>query len=230
LTGQVTTSSKPFSLEGNSSVVLGRGFVNLGGYDFSLQGGSVYGGYYAGFGVAGEVATLGVRGEVSGYHPRNNPPILLPSGGPTPTQIQPYIDHARAVVGFERRFESSLYITAEYFFNGAAPGNNNYILPSIQQALGETPNISRHLIGVVFSYDIIPTVVARLSGIVGIASEPSALITPLIDWSAAENADFQLGALIGVGQSPTNTPAGPQPNSEFGTSPTLFYMQFKVYF
>jgi hypothetical protein len=229
-TNQLVQSSRVFAFDAGSSAALARAFTDIGGFDLSLQGGSVYGGYHVGAGVAGEVATLGVRAEATYFFARDTAPLDVPSQ-PSPVEVQLFRTAPRFLVGFERRFENSLYVSAEYLYNGVVPGNGDYYTPTLQLAFGETPDLSRHLAGVVVSYDIIPTLVARLAGVAGFAPGVSGLIAPSLDWSVAENADFQAGALVSLGRAPTfSADAPPVLQSEFGSFPTAYYLFFKLYF
>ncbi|WP_394834241.1 hypothetical protein LVJ94_47860 [Pendulispora rubella] len=226
----VTPSFAEVDLDASAAIV--RGFTNVRGFDFSLQGGSIVGGWHVGGGVAGEILGIGVRAEAAYFVSRDTSTLALPAaGGAPPTAIRIFTDHPDFVLGFERRFESSLYLSFEYFYNGAVPGNGDYLTPTIQSTLGGVTNLSRHLVGGVVTYDIRPTLIGKLSSVVGIASAPSVLIGPSIDWSITENVDLTGGALISIGAHPDYS-RGPAPvlQSEFGSYPNVYFLQFKCYF
>jgi hypothetical protein len=221
---------RAFVFDAGSSIVLVRTFTNVSGFDFSLQAGSVYAGYHAGAGVAGEVATIGVRAEATYFVARDTAPLVVPTF-PNPIEVRLFRNHPRLLFGLERRFKSSIYVTAEYLYNGAVPGNSDYFTAELDVAFGETPDLSRHLVGAAVSYDLLPTLVARLATIAGFAPGVSALMTPSLDWSVAENADFQIGALVSTGRAPSFPPNdAPVLRSEFGSFPSVFFLLFKVYF
>ena|GEM_PF-432295 len=218
-------------LDAKSSAAIARGFTNVGGFDLSVQGGSVLGGWHAGGGVAGELLTVGVRAEATYFIARDRSALALPAaGGAAPLQVYPFVDHPSFVLGFERRFESSIYLSFEYFYNGAAPGNHDYVTPAIQAALGEAIDLSRHLVGGVVTYDVTPTIVAKLSGVVGASSTASAFIGPSVDWSLTESVDLSGGALVSVGARPDYSGPAPVLRSEFGSYPNVYFVQFKSYF
>jgi hypothetical protein len=214
-----------------TSALLLRTYTTLRNYDLALQAGSVYGGYHLGLGVAGDVMDLGVRGEASYLLARHDPPVTLNDPTGSPIDLHPFVNHLKLTFGIEHRFKNSLYYTLEYLYNGAVPGDGDALTPRLQIMLAETTNSSRHLVGGVVTYDVVPTFVVKVASILGIRPKVSALLGLSADYSVAENVDLSLGALIGVGPGTTESapPAVSIPTSEFGGYPNLYYLLFKMY-
>ncbi|RME19823.1 MAG: hypothetical protein D6806_17595, partial [Deltaproteobacteria bacterium] len=61
-------------------------------------------------------------------------------------------------------------------------------------------------------------------------SDYSSLLQPGLQLSVSDEADFLLGVMIGLGDRPEVTSSGLVLGSEFGTYPTIWYMEFKFYF
>ena len=88
-----------------SSAIVGRIDWTLAGWDVSLQGGKVYGGYQAGAATAGELYELPFRLEGAYFEPDRN---------------DIFGRHASIVVGTGYRFENTLALELEYFYNRGA--------------------------------------------------------------------------------------------------------------
>nr|ALD83699.1 hypothetical protein [Sorangium cellulosum] len=227
-TGEVAPQEDAFAASADTSAFLVRAFTNVASWDVSVQAGSVYGGYQLGAGVAGELLeAVAVRAEATYKHSRRTNPVPLPSEDGRFVTIDMVRHQPSFVIGLERRFESSLYLSAEYFYNGTA--GKALERGAVRSVLGETTNLSSHLVGAVASYELLPTLVVRLSGILALP-RPSSLITPGLTWSPAQNVDIDAGALVAIGARPRARGAAPVLESEFGSYPHVYYMQMKAYF
>ena len=93
-----------------SSAIIGRLDWTLFGWDVSLQGGKIYGGYQAGIATAGELYEIPFRFESAYFEPDEN---------------DIFGQHASVVFGTGYRFENTLAFEFEYFYNrgGAAIPN-----------------------------------------------------------------------------------------------------------
>lgn len=219
----------------NASAALLRGYTTLGDWDLSLQGGSVYGGYHVGASVAGELLTLGIRAEVAFEVARTLP--LVTTLGPDGTSLtyNTTTDHVSAVISVDRRFDNGLYINAEYFYNGAV-NRAPFPVANLRVQIGETPSMGLHMVGLLLTYELLPTLKLRLAAISSAFSldrrSLSAIIVPGFEWSAAENVDLQAGAIVAIGAGPSYAPGSSQVElrSEFGSYTNAIYALFRYYF
>ncbi|WP_394829319.1 hypothetical protein [Pendulispora albinea] len=221
-----------YSAEPQTSALLARFFTTIGSWDLSAQGGSVYGGYHAAAGVAGELLTLGVRAEASYLVSRHMTLARAPPSAASPT-ILVSGHHPSFVFSVDRRFENGLYISAEYFYNGAVTGDS-FLAAALRTRIGETTNLGEHLVGALVTYEATPTMKIKAASVLSIHPEhfsASALVSPSVDWSVAENVDLTVGALLMFGARPAVDPSGTTvARSEFGLFPNVYYAQFKFYF
>ncbi len=228
--GKAESGEEKVDASFHGTSLLGRAYTTLRGWDLSLQGGKVYGGYQVGGGFSGDLFSLGIRGEVSYTFATEAEPekILTPEGEIQEVDLVP--SHFRAVVGVDRRWDNSLYLAAEYFFNGAGD-DDDLLAPSLRLSLGETPNLSRHLVGLLVRYDFLPILTGSLSVILA-PGNSSALLSPGLSISVSDNVSADFGALIGLGPRPEEGEGllYPRPVSEFGTYPQVIYLQYKHYF
>jgi hypothetical protein len=90
---------------------------------------------------------------------------------------------------------------------------------------GGSFHLGQHLLGVVATYEILPILNGSLAWIFSF-SDYSSLVQPGLSLSVSDEADFLFGAMIGLGARPTASGL----ESEFGTYPNIYYMEFKFYF
>ena len=176
------------------SAVLGRLFGTASGWDLALQGGKVFGGYQAGCGWAGEIGPVGVRGEVAGFTAMRGVAYATLSG--VPVELE---DSVLAVAGAGRRFDSSLDIEAEYLYNGAAPAGLEAAATLVES--GDSFQMGRHLAGLTASYEFMPLLTGRLTGVYSF-SDGSAFVGPGFVYSAGNEAEFLAGASLNFGERP----------------------------
>ena len=226
------------------SALMLRAATNLWEWDFSLQGGKVYGGYHLGFGFSGELFTLGLRGEVAYFFADdddkdNTARIFDPREVTMFREVDLVRDHAKVVVGIGRSFESSLDLQLEYFYNGS--GGDDLDAGLLRLGLGETQSLSEHLLGATVSYELHPLVRGSLAFIFS-ASDMSSMLSPTIVYSIADEAEFVAGAMLAFGPRPrahlfkldvfgdcVDIPFA-KLHSEFGTYPNIYFGEFKFYF
>ncbi|HPI92668.1 MAG TPA: hypothetical protein PLT09_12910 [Deltaproteobacteria bacterium] len=217
-----------------ASALMARYRTTLSDWDISLQSGKVYGGYQAGAGCSGEAGPLGLRGEAAYFSARGESTAVIPDAG-YPGGLRPVDlveDHFSLVLGADHRFDSSLYLNIEYFFNGAAD-DGDLAKGVLRTAIGETLSLSEHLAGIQVSYEFHPLMTGQASWIFSL-SDASSLISPTMIFSVADEADFIAGAMVSYGEGPEKQGAGEsaviEPKSEFGTYPDVVFMEFKFYF
>jgi hypothetical protein len=205
------------------SALLGRVFTTLKGWDLALQGGKIYGGYQLGSGLAGEIGPIEARAEASYFWARDSEPL------PAPLEGDLVEDAFTAVVGFGHRFDNTLTVEIEYFYNGA--GESNDLDESfVRSRSGSSLQMSQHLSGLLVSYEFLPIITGQLTALYS-WEHPSGQIQPILTWSPSDNTEALVGASINFGDRPEQSSTGqPQLQSEFGTFPDFYFMEFKLYF
>jgi hypothetical protein len=120
------------------STVLGRAFTTFKGWDLALQGGKIYGGYQLGSGLVGEIGPIEVRAEAAYFWAQDSESL------PAPLEGDLVEDAFTAVVGFGHRFDNTLTVEIEYFYNGA--GESDDLEESfVRFRSGSSLQMSQHL-------------------------------------------------------------------------------------
>jgi hypothetical protein len=208
------------------SAVMGRVFGTFGGWDLSLQGGKVYGGYHAGGGTVGEAGPLEVRLEAAHFLALASPPLLQ---GVLPASERLVEDGTTVVLGLGHRFPNTLTLEGEYFRNGLGDANN-LEASLLRFGNGQTLDIGENLLGLVAGYDILPILVGYLGWIVSL-DDGSFQFQPRFTWAAADEIEVLAGAIVSAGERPdVQPPATLRLRSEFGTFPDVYYAEVKLYF
>lgn len=205
------------------SALMGRFFADAGGWDISLQGGKVFGGWQVGAGIVGDIGPVQVRGEFAQFMALSSDPL------PPPLQGDLVEDSFQAVIGLGHRFENSLSLDFEYFYNGAGdPDDLNAAL--VRMSYGSSLQMSRHLAGLAARYEFSPLVVGEMGAIVSL-SDGSCQLQPLVAVSLTNEMDLLVGATFNIGRQPESySGATADIKSEFGTYPTVFFAEWKYYF
>jgi len=205
------------------SALLARTFTTLQGWDLAIQGGKTYGGYQVGGGLVGEIGPVEARAEAAYFWAQDSEPLPFPLEGDLVE------DSFTGVVGFGHRFENTLTLEIEHFYNGA--GDSNDLDASFARfASGNILQMSRNLTGFLISYEFEPIITGQFTALYS-WEDPSAQIQPILTWSPSNNTELILGASINFGDRPTRDSSGQvKLKSEFGTFPDFYFMQFKLYF
>lgn len=216
----------------DGSAVLARGRTTLSHWDVTLQGGKVSGGWQVGGGFSGGAGPLGIRGEATWLFAGEGDALAVPAppGGEALGAVPIVEDYGRIVVGADHLFESSLYVNAEYFFNGA--GEEEDLSPALARvAVGETTNLGRHFLGVQASYDIHPLLSGQVAWIHSL-TDGSDLLNPTVRWSVADEAECIFGGIIGLGERPSvSAETGAlEIAGEFGAASNLYFTELIFYF
>jgi len=206
------------------SAMLAHAFTTYAGWDLALQGGKIYGGYQLGGGLVGEIGPVETRVEAAYFWAQSGSEPL--AGPPAGDLIE---DNFTAVVGIGHRFDNTLTLQLEYFYNGA--GDSHDLNPSFVRFItGNILQMSSNLTGFLISYEFLPILLGQLIWLQS-WDDSSSGIQPIISWSATDNIDLLIGANINLGERPTEAPAmTPKIRSEFGTFPNLYFFQFKWHF
>ena len=189
------------------STALLRGYTTIEGWDGTVQAGKVFGGYQVGAGFVGDFSGIEIRSEASWFQPLEDD--SLP-------------EHSMAVIGTGYRFANTLYLSAEYLYNGAVLTGelqDNDLGMAMLMAEGRLLHRSGHLLGAVAQYELMPILNSSLAMVYSL-SDDSYLIQPGLSLSISDESDVVAGAMITQGDDGT----------EFGSFPTMGYLQMKSYF
>jgi hypothetical protein len=231
MAGAVSTQNRWFDSTTTGAALLLRAFTTLAHVDLSLQGGKVYGGLALGAGAAGELFGFGVRGEATLFRAdRPLPLTLLPDGQGGIHQVSVIDDSVSFVLGVDRRWNNKLTLALELFHNGTA-ATDDLILSGARVALGQAQSLSRDLGALAATYSVNALWSLSCAALVSL-SDRSALLSPGVTWSAANEVELLAGALVGIGPRPRPDRAlgFAAPQSEFGTYPNLLWVEAKLYF
>jgi len=235
----VEVSTKNFDDESwYGSALMGRLRTTIRDWDIVFQGGKIYGGSQIGAGFSGELFEIGLRGEASYVFAGDKRTLNLPDPEQADfsREIELVEDHTAFVIGADYRFDNSLYINVEYLYNSAGDADD-LEAGIVRQAIGEGLSLGEQLAGVQVSYDIHPLVTGQIAAIHSF-SDASSLVCPLVKVSISDEADLLLGGLLAFGERPETKRINllglpieyPKLESEYGTYPHVYYLEFKFYF
>jgi len=224
------------------SALMLRFRTNIHEWDLSLQAGKAYGGYQIGTGFSGEWLSCGIRGEASCFRARPDREVLIAdtdSGSFDTENIA--IDNFSSVIGIDYRFDNSLYVNSEYLFNSQGDVHES-ILGMARMAVGQNISLGPHLIGMQITYEIHPLLSAQLIYIQSLPDK-SYLASPTLSYSVSNESDLVCGTSLCSGKGPDSArlditdPSGNtetyniiESQSEFGSYPSIFFIEFKAYF
>jgi hypothetical protein len=217
------------------SALMGRISANYRDWDLSFQAGKVYGGYTMGAGFTGELLDIGVRTEASYFLARGSSTAEIIDAAPPDylREVDLVEDHLIVVTGADYRFANSVYCNMEFLFNGA--GDSSDLEASLlRSAIGQNVSLGEYLAGVQISYEFHPLLRGQAVWIYSF-SDASSLVSPTLNYSLADEAEFLCGATLGFGERPSARQVAPAVNipvleSEYGTYPDVFFIEFKFYF
>lgn len=185
------------------------GVTELGGFAGWVRGDAVLGAT-----LVTALGPVGVHGDAA-----LTLPDLAGAGG------DPF---ARAVVGADWRPFSTTTLMAEAYVQTLGAADPSGYLAFAQDrrfASGELWLLGRAYVGAAWAQEIVPTLSSSL-GVVANLEDPSALLTPSLAWSVADEATVGVGGFVGLGKRPQGLALG----SEFGTYPITGFAQVSAYF
>lgn len=143
----------------------------------------------------------------------------------------------RSVLGAQYKPTEKTYVTVELYGQSlGADDPKDYLqqIASSRYQRGELVQLGRLYAALIGSYQLAPLV--NLSGaVLSNLTDPSLLLMPSINWSAANNASLSLGALGGFGGRPSATVGTlgviqMELTSEYGSVPFTAFIQGAYYF
>ncbi len=190
--------------------LLGTWSDNHEGIDYLLIGGRLRGRNMLGAGIAGNLGTLGLKGELAVHKGRD---VNIPGGD---------LERAYLLGAVEAwyRFDNGLSLVSQYLYNGPGvdePGEYPQVLASAPLREGLTYLLGQHYLMVAPGYELHS--LATLEGLVIInLQDESTLFRPMLDLSLSDNISLQLFWTMHSGDGPEiiNPLLPPVPRSEFG--------------
>jgi hypothetical protein len=183
---------------------------NHAGLDMLMIGGRLRGHAMFGAGLAGNLGTLGLKGEFSIHKGRDTGEV----GGDL------HDAYALAAIETWYRFDNGISLIAEYLYNG--PGSDESkeyleVLTSAPLQEGLTHLLGRHYLIVAPAYELHPLVTAQGLLLYNLLDE-SALIRPTLDINLADDLSLQLFWTFHSGREPRVVASlqPVEPRSEFG--------------
>jgi hypothetical protein len=137
-------------------------------------------------------------------------------------------DYFSISAGAEYMFTEDVYATLEYHRNGAGTEEKQeYIVNVLRTAYtdGGVYLMARDYLALGISYQVTPLIGLSLSVIYN-TDDRSALISPSIEYNAAEDIYIGLGGFVGTGFGSSFSGEG----SEFGNYPDLWYASLSYYY
>jgi hypothetical protein len=211
------------SADWDGSALIARWFSFINGWDVSMQGGKVYGGWQLGGGAVGEIGPYQLRLEGAQFYAKQSPAMPFPYTGDV------LEDAFTGVVGIGRYYKSTLDLEFEYLYNGAGdPDNQDAAF--IRQQFGASRHTGRHIAGISASYEFDPITHGRLT-VLHSLSDQSTQVQPAATRSLSNNADLIAGLSANFGPKPQGANAlMPGIRSEFGVYPNTLFVEWKKYF
>ncbi len=173
---------------------------NQKGFDLSLMAGRFHGNTVVGFDFAGQIAEIGVRGEI------------------TQTDSANARGFTRAVIGADYTFVNTLSFNIEIYYNGqgvADPASYEFN----RRLTGEMQSLARRYLGGSLGYDITPLLQWHSYLIINL-DDDSVFFAPSLLYSLTDNIEVSMGVQAfngGVG-------------TEYGLLENLYFVQLQWFF
>ena len=210
-----------FACDYYGSSIIARYFTSINGWDYSVQGGKVYGGYQIGGGLIGEIGDYQIRSEGAYLFASDSKPMFSFDG-------DLYENHLDFAVGIGRYYSNGLNVDVEYFHNGAAIADD--IFASLTRLLkGANSHLSRDLVGVNVTCAFHPLINGQMACIYSI-DDSSFSLQPNLAYSVNDETDFRIGISMNFGKKPMEKSEITIPRSEFGSYPNIIYAELTHYF
>ncbi len=209
-------------IEWNESALIARTVFTAAGFQWTLMGGKLPYRMMAGGGFQGESGRIGVRAEANVNFPQDRYDMAF-GAIDTGTYLQ-------ASGGVDMRFENSLHVFAEYLYRGNGYGNFADYLASVAAAGSVREAYSaRNYAVLAATYQWHPLLTGQVFGLVNLDDE-SAMLSLVATYSLADEADLAFGGYLPMGDEPEIWFGAPVPQSQYGTSDAIAYLELRLYF
>lgn len=214
-------------------ILAGHGSFTVGVTDIGFFVGEVHKETVLGVDVWSALGPVGIHGEATvTFHDPDESPFV------------------RAALGADVMPMAGLSLMAEFYYQGIGakdPGDYLAFATSERFERGELWSMGRWYGALSASYELMPLINVNLAAIANLG-DPSMILAPGMSWSVADNAVLGAGFYFAIGERPgeldmealledlTAAPTEEQlmdaipVNSEFGLSPSMAFVQMKMYF
>jgi hypothetical protein len=196
--------------------------LNVRGIDLLALTGSLRERPMAGFGLAGSLGGLGLKGEIAAYDGKD----VGEAGGDRNGSF------AIGAVETWYRFDNGLVLLTEYLYNGVGTGEpENYpqVLAAAPFAEGLSFLLGRHYLLAGPSYEVHPLLKAN-GLLIWNLEDDSFLLRPLLDFSLSDNLVLQAFWSFSEGRKPRQVFGLAVPRSEFGSAGDSGGLLLKYFF
>ncbi len=138
-------------------------------------------------------------------------------------------DYLRLSIGSDYSFTDKIYAYIEYHYNGAGESKPDNYLDNLGETAytdGAVYLLAKHYIAPGLTYQITPLLIFSGQALINM-NDGSCLVSPIFEYSFADDIYSEIGAYIGVGDESSN-PFSPQ--SEFGLYPDRYFASLNIYF
>lgn len=206
----------------DASALVLRASTSLWDFEWSGMTGKLAGGWFGGIGIQGEVFEwLGVRmeGHIA-----------------APTQ-EGADSRAELAIGLEHRFESSLFLQLEYFYNGSGKTQAAQYLAVFEDEWANqgAPYLGRHYLAVGAAYELTPLLNINSFALMNL-NDRSYQVAGALAYSLLDDVDASLVVSVPVGEG-LNASIAPDFSgvdiawqSEFGTYPVAVSAELRAFF
>jgi hypothetical protein len=226
----VAAHAGSWDLEG--SILAAHGGFTVGVFDLGFFAGEIYKSTVFGFDFSGALGPVAVYGEATVTLEKDETPFV------------------RAVVGANHRFDIGLSLMGEFYvqsLGGADPEDYLALTATDRFQRGELWAMGRYYGALTLTYELTPLINVS-AFVVANLRDPSFLVGPSLSWSVADNVELAAGLYLALGKRPDEMDemdflnedftvkteeeilASIPVNSEFGLSPSMAYLNMKVYF
>ncbi len=213
-----------WSEKNRNNSYLGTWADNTEGLDVLLLGGRLRGRNVAGLGVAGDLGTLGLKGEIVLHQGKT---VGEPGG-------DLYDHYSIGAVEAWYRFKNGISLVSQYLYNGAGasqPEAYPEVLLSAPFQEGLTHLLGRHYLIAAPAYELHPLVTIQGMTIYNLKDE-SLLCRPMLDLNLSDNISLQFFWTWNIGRPPKSAGLSTLsvPQSEFGMRSNSGGAFFRWYF
>jgi hypothetical protein len=137
-------------------------------------------------------------------------------------------NYAKATIGIDYSFSGKTYSFVEYHWNqagGEDPEEYLTRLTAVAYTEGATYLLGKHYLIPGVTYQITPLISLNSQVLINLL-DPSAFLSPGLEYNIAQNVYVSIGALVGIGSASP----GITFRSEFGEYPEVYYSSFRIYF
>jgi hypothetical protein len=191
---------------------------NVGSADLGLMGGRFHKDNVIGSFITADVKGTGLRGELT----------WTQSGDPEDVKRNRE-SFVRASAGIDRQLTPSLSLVSEFAWNGFGTAMASEYLSWLEAdriQRGEVTGLGKVYAGASLTWLLHPLLTLTNSLLVNL-NDPSSQWIPSLVWSTGNNSEVVVGSQLAIGSEPD---AEGNLKSEYGTSPSILFGAFRLFF